>query len=429
MNKTISPVKKLKGTIRVPPDKSLTHRAILFSALAKGVSTIKNPLTAEDCLSTAKCIEDLGCKVEKKKDLWKVHGVGLWGFSAPDKPLDCGNSGTTMRLLSGILAAQNFSSVMEGDASLSKRPMDRVATPLREMGATFDLRDGRYAPFVITGRKDLKPIHWKNRVASAQVKSSVLLAALHANGESVYEEPTISRDHTERMLAACGVKIQRKGSVLTIKGPSKLKTQKWSIPGDISSAAFFLVAALLVKGSRVTLKQVNVNPTRTGILDVLEEAGAKVAMKNRRNIGGEPVADLVVTRQSPLKAFNIDEAISSRLIDEIPILAVLASQCDGVSEFSGLEELRFKETDRLKAIAKNLTLMNVRVVEKEDGLRITGPARLHGTTLSSFDDHRIAMAFAIAGLIAEGPTKIEESDCVAISFPTFWTLLTQLCGK
>lgn len=429
MIQKIRPTKFFSGTVRVPSDKSLTHRSIIFSALAKGVSTIKNPLLAEDCFSTARCVEDLGCRIEKKKGLWKVHGVGLWGFKAPAKPLNCGNSGTTMRLLSGVLAAQDFSTVLEGDASLSKRPMSRVADPLREMGAALDMRDDQYAPFVITGKLDLKPIHWKNPVASAQVKSAVLLAGLHAKGETVFEEPSLSRDHTERMLKACGVNIKRSGTKVSVVGPAKLKPQKWVVPGDISSAAFFLVGGLLIKGAKVTLRAVNTNPTRTGILDVLVNAGAEIEFKNKKNIGGEPVSDIVVQKQTMLKPFTIDFEISPRLIDEIPILAVAATQCGGTSIFSGLEELRFKETDRLKAIAQNLKAMGADIEERNDGLVIHGPTLLHGAEIDSFDDHRIAMAFAMAGLIADGSTSIRASECVSISFPSFWKTLQDLCKK
>ena len=429
MRKIIRPTSRFSGTVRVPPDKSLTHRAILFSALAEGTSTIDNPLQAEDCLSTAACIEALGVRIEMKKDRWTVHGVGLWGFKAPKRALDCGNSGTTMRLLSGVLAAQDFTSTLKGDASLSKRPMNRVAAPLTRMGAQFKLRDGRFAPYKLTGTKNITAVRWENPVASAQVKSAVLLAALHAVGKTVYQEPTVSRDHTERMLKACGVEIECKGTTVTLNGPSPLKPQAWRIPGDISSAAFFMVGALLVPRARVTLESVNINPTRTGILDVLKTAGAIIELKKSRTLGGEPVADVVIDQQSKLRAFKIDKTIAPRLIDEIPILAVLATQCEGTSVFSGLEELRFKETDRLKAVTENLRKMGANVEEHVDGLVIQGPVKLRGAQLRSFDDHRIAMAFAVAGLIARGLTTITGSECVAISFPDFWNALARLSKR
>jgi 3-phosphoshikimate 1-carboxyvinyltransferase len=334
-----------------------------------------------------------------------------------------------MRLLSGVLAAQDFSSLLKGDASLSKRPMNRVAEPLSKMGARFELKKGRFAPFKLQGDKNIKAIYWKNPVASAQVKSAVLLAALHATGSTVYEEPAVSRDHTERMLEACGVRIKREGTKTTVFGPSPLKPQAWIIPGDISSAAFFIAGGILIPRAKMTLEAVNVNPTRTGILDVLKAAGVAIELKKARTVGGEPVADIAIKKQTPLQAFSVDKTISPRLIDEIPILAVIATQCRGRSVFSGLEELRFKETDRLKAIAENLKKMGARVREHVDGLTIDGPVPLKGATLNSFHDHRIAMAFAIAGLIAKGTTTIRASECVAISFPDFWALLARLCKR
>ncbi len=423
---TLSAVSTLRGRLRVPPDKSLTHRSLFFSALAEGTSTIHNPLAAEDCLSTAKCLAQLGCEINRDTTPWTVKGVGLFGFKKPAAPLDCGNSGTTMRLISGILSAQPFTTTLMGDASLSKRPMNRVAEPLAKMGATFELRDGKYAPFKLTGTKNLRPIEWSNPVASAQVKSAVLLAAVHATGETIYREPTISRDHTERMLEASGADIRRFGSTTQLKGPSKLKAMEWRVPGDISSAAFFIVAGLLTDKSDVVLENVNMNPTRTGILDVLRDAEATLHFENQRLEGGELVADIRVQGRQTLKAFHINKLIAPRLIDEVPILAVAATQAQGLSIFSGLEELRVKETDRLKALATNLANMGASVRETNDGLIIEGPTPLKGAAVESFDDHRIAMSMAVASLIAEGPTSIHESQCVAISFPHFWDALNQL---
>ncbi|MCG3205933.1 MAG: 3-phosphoshikimate 1-carboxyvinyltransferase 1 [Elusimicrobia bacterium] len=427
LNKKILPATRFTGTVETPPDKSITHRAIFLSSLSEGLSTIQNPLLSEDCLSTAGCMESLGIQIDRNPGLWKIHGRGLWGFQTPQAPLDCGNSGTTMRLISGLLSAQNFASELRGDASLSKRPMNRVAEPLIQMGAQVELTQGKYAPIRIKGTRNLKPIHWVNKVASAQVKSSVLLAALHAQGESSYEEPTLSRDHTERMLEACGVPLARSKNTIKIKGPAQLKPQHWIVPGDISSAAFFLAGAQLVSGANLRLSAVNVNPTRTGFLDILDQAGAKIKMENQKQVGGEPIADLIVNEQTPLKSFNITKEISPRLIDEIPILSILAAMAHGTSHFSGLEELRVKETDRLKAIAINLKAMGTQVEEKSDGLIIQGPTNLRGTELNSFDDHRIAMSFAIAGLVAKGSTTILNSACVAISFPNFWDQLDKLC--
>ncbi len=428
VKKVISPVSKFSGTVSVPPDKSLTHRAILFSSLADGDSTIENPLMAADCLSTARCVEELGIKIEKAPGLWTVHGNGLWGFKAPTAPFNCGNSGTTMRLLSGILAAQNFQSQLMGDASLTKRPMNRVADPLKKMGARFTLRNEKFSPMTIHGTKTLRPIHWKNPVASAQVKSAVLLAALHTEGETIYEEPTLSRDHTERMLAACGVPIERSGTTVKITGPAPLKPQQWVVPNDISSAAFFLVGAITVPGAKVRLTAVNVNPTRTGIIDVLKAAGADIKLENERTVGGEAIADIVAAH-STLKPIHVDAEIAPRLIDEIPVLAVAAARANGASIFTGIEELRYKETDRIYAIARNLSAMGGRVEEKNDGFIVHGPTPLHGAFVNSYEDHRIAMAFAIAALHASGATTIDGADCVSISFPNYWDLLDSLCGK
>jgi 3-phosphoshikimate 1-carboxyvinyltransferase len=350
----------------------------------------------------------------------------MFGFKKPSAPLNCGNSGTTMRLISGILSAQDFSTTLTGDASLSKRPMNRVSEPLAKMGATFELRDGKFAPYRLTGTKNIRPIEWTNPFASAQVKSAVLLAALHARGPTIYREPTVSRDHTERMLAASGANIRRDGTTTYIDGPAKIKPMHWRVPGDISSAAFFIVAALLAERSDVSLENVNVNPTRTGILDVLRDAGAQIQLEDQRLEGGEPVADIHIQGRQPLKAFHIDKTIAPRLIDEIPILAIAATQAEGLSVFSGIEELRVKETDRLKALAVNLGQLGASVKETDDGLIIKGPTPLTGAAVESFDDHRIAMSMAIASIIATGDVRIRNSQCVAISFPTFWDALQQL---
>ena len=428
MDTEIGRVDKFSGRLRVPPDKSLTHRAVFLSSLADGDSTIENPLTADDCLSTLRCMEQLGCRMKIRKNQWTVTGHGLWNLKSYSKPLDCGNSGTTMRLLSGILAAQDFESVLTGDASLSKRPMDRVSDPLEAMGAHVSLTQEKYPPIKIFGTKNLKPIHWKNPVASAQVKSAVLLAGLHAKGETSFEEPSLSRDHTERMLKASGVPIRREGNKVFIEGPSPLRPQKWIIPGDFSSAAFFLVAALLIDRAKVTLQSVNVNPTRTGLLKVLEKMGAQFEIQFREE-GGEPIADLVVRGKQRLKGGSVNHEIAPHLIDEIPILAVAATQAEGTTAIRGVEELRFKETDRLKAMAQNLSAMGAKIKEEPGGLLIEGPTPLHGAAVGSFDDHRVAMSTAIAALIADGETVIKRSECVAISYPDFWENLARLSGQ
>ncbi len=426
MKTLVQPTSEIAGSLNVPSDKSLTHRAIFLSALSRGVSTIKNPLLAEDCLSSASCMEALGCNIERTFPVWKVHGVGLWGFKAPTAPLNCGNSGTTMRLISGIMAAQDFPVTLVGDVSLSSRPMRRVADPLRAMGAHVELHADKYAPLRIQGTSHLKPISWKSEVSSAQVKSCLLLAGLHAKGETSFFEPRLSRDHTERMLKSCGVSIRRSGTEVFVKGPAVLTPQDWEIPGDISSAAFFLVASALIKKSDVQLQNVILNPTRTGLLDVMKAAGVSFRMENLRDVGGEPVGDIQALYADHVNRFHIDDTLAPRLIDEVPILAVLATQAVGTSVFRGLEELRVKETDRLKAMAENLTRMGAHIKETNDGLVIEGPTKLKGASVKSFGDHRIAMSMAVAGLIAEGPTEIEESEAVSISFPDFWDKIKQL---
>ncbi len=421
----LSKAQRFQGRVRVPSDKSLTHRAVLFSSLAKGVSTIENPLAAADCLSTLSCVEQLGCGVEKKGNIWKVQGPGLWGYKKPSGHLDCGNSGTTMRLLSGILAAQDFTSVMKGDASLSSRPMDRVSVPLTAMGAKFDMKDGKYAPFKITGTKKIKPIQWVNPVASAQVKSAVLLAGLHAAGETSFTEPSLSRDHTERMLESCGVSVKREVTKYSVTGPASLAPHDWVIPGDFSSAAFFIVAALLTGDSDVVLESVNMNPTRVGLLKVLESMGAQFKV-TPLTTEGEPMANISVRGRQHLTSGKVDQTTAPHLIDEIPILAVAATQAMGTTIIRGVEELRVKETDRLKAMTQNLTAMGAKIKEEPAGLVIEGPTRLHGAVVGSFEDHRIAMSMAVAALIAEGETVIKGADCVNISFPTFWEILNRL---
>jgi 3-phosphoshikimate 1-carboxyvinyltransferase len=347
-------------------------------------------------------------------------GHGLHGLREPNtETIYCGNSGTTMRLISGVLSGQKFETKLMGDHSLSSRPMDRVVKPLLEMGAEITARENRYAPLRIRGRRPLRAIEWKSPVASAQVKSCVLLAGLFAEGATSVEEPFKSRDHLERMMAAAGVKLDIQGNRVSIIGDQTLTAREWVVPSDISSAAFFLIAALIVPGSEILLRNVNVNPTRDGILEVLREMGAGVKLEDSRVVGGEPVADIVV-KTSSLKAGHITEEISPRLIDEIPIIAVAATQAQGSTEIRGAAELRVKESDRLAHIARELGKMGAKIQELPDGLIIEGPTPLKGATVNSFNDHRLAMSFAVAGLIAEGETQILNADCVDISFPTFW---------
>jgi 3-phosphoshikimate 1-carboxyvinyltransferase len=412
----------LRGETQPPPDKSITHRAIIFSALATGTSRIVHPLAAADCERTADAFRNLGLSIEldKRGDLIVV-GRGLYGLREPERQeIYCGNSGTTMRLLSGVIAGQSFEVKLMGDHSLSQRPMDRIVQPLRTMGAEISAREDKFAPLRVRGRRPLRAIDYKVPMASAQVKSCVLLAGLYADGMTSVEEPFKSRDHTERMLTAAGLKPEIQGTRVAIRGGQALNAQEWVVPGDISSAAFFAVAALIAPGSEILLRNVDVNPTRDGILEILQQRmGGSVVWQDSRTVGGEPVADLVV-KSSALKAAQVAGDVIPRMIDEIPILAVAATQAEGTTEIRGAGELRVKESDRLKHLTTELTKLGANVEELPDGLRIHGPTPLKGATVDSYGDHRMAMCFAVAGLIAHGETNILNADCVDISFPTFW---------
>lgn len=426
-SRVVVPGGALRGETRPPPDKSITHRAVLLSALAQGTSRIVHPLEADDCERTAEAFRALGVSIETdKRGEWIVVGRGLYGLTEPSADhIYCGNSGTTIRLLSGVLAGQPFATRLMGDKSLSARPMQRVVDPLVRMGADISARDGRFAPLRIHGRRPLRAIDWNSPVASAQVKSCVLLAGLYAEGVTTFEEPSRSRDHMERMMAAAGVKLTVEEKRVGVQGGQSLKPQEWVVPSDISSAAFFIVAALLAPGSEVMLRNVNVNPTRDGILEILGKMGGAIKLEDARVVAGEPLADLVV-RPSALRATSFGEDILPRLIDEIPILALAATQAEGTTEIRGAGELRVKESDRLAHVARGLNALGARVEELPDGLRITGPTPLVGTTVASAGDHRLAMTFGIAGLIARGETHIQDADCVDISFPTFWQELEKL---
>lgn len=417
MSQTVSRAQRLHGPVSLPADKSIGHRTALLSALADGRSRIENYPSSADPQSTLGCLGQLGIGVETEGDTVYVDGQGLGGLSAPDAPLDCGNSGTTMRLLSGILAGQAFDSVLTGDASLRSRPMARIADPLNEMGAEVALTDG-HAPIHVTGGARLHGMTYRLPIASAQVKSCVLLAGLFAEGTTTVLEPTPSRDHTERML---GLDVDTIDGVryLTVDGGHRIPARTWHVPGDFSAAAFFLVAGSIVPGSRLQLDGVGMNPSRNALLGVLRSMGAEIDVANERMKGGEPIADLTV-RGADLQATRVDGAQIPNLIDEIPVLAVAAACASGRTVIRDAAELRVKETDRLEATAHNLQALGADVEEFEDGLAIEGPAALIGTTVSSFDDHRIAMAMGVAGLVAEGTTTITDAACASVSFPDFW---------
>jgi 3-phosphoshikimate 1-carboxyvinyltransferase len=417
MRQTVSHTQRLRGAVALPADKSIGHRTALLSALADGRSRIENYPSSADPQSTLGCLRQLGIRVETEGDTVYVDGQGLEGLAAPDAPLDCGNSGTTMRLLSGILAGQPFDSVLTGDASLRSRPMARIADPLNEMGAHVTLTDG-HAPIHVTGGAALHGMTYRLPIASAQVKSCVLLAGLFAEGSTTVLEPTPSRDHTERML---GLDVDTIDGVrhLTVRGGHHIPARTWHVPGDFSAAAFFLVAGSIVPDSRLQLDGVGMNPSRNALLNVLRAMGAEIDVAHERMQGGEPIADLTVCG-ADLQATRVDGAQIPNLIDEIPVLAVAAACASGRTVIRDAAELRVKETDRLEATARNLRALGANVEEFEDGLAIEGPAALTGTTVSSFDDHRIAMAMGVAGLVAEGTTTITDAACAQVSFPDFW---------
>lgn len=426
---SIHKAKSLKGELTPPPDKSITHRAIMFASLAEGKSIIRNPLMAEDPVSTMKAMQALGVEIKTVQAV-QIHGRGLHDLREPFDIINCGNSGTTARLISGILAGNPFFSVLTGDDSLRQRPMARVIDPLRQMGAQISARENnKYLPMAIKGG-GLKAIRYEMPVASAQVKSCLILAGLYADGITEIVEHQKSRDHTERMLRSMGAEIEVKGLTIRVKGlkpsASGLKPIDITVPGDFSSAAFFIVASLIVPDSEVLIKNVLLNPTRTGLLEVIKEMGAETRIENFGEISGEPVGDVYVRSASGLKAVKVGKELMPSMIDEFPILCVLATQAEGVTEIRGAEELRVKESDRIKAMATELRKMGVEIEEFPDGLAIKGICELRGAIVESYHDHRIAMSLAIAGLVAEGETVINNPQCVDISFPGFFKELERI---
>ncbi len=420
----VSRAARLTGSVRFPGDKSVSHRYAMLAALAEGASEIHYFSSSADCHSTLACLEKLGVKVDRKDEVITIHGSGLAGLRAPSGLLDAGNSGSTMRMLSGILAAQPFNSAIGGDASLSRRPMKRVIEPLTQMGARIRSADGGLPPLEFEGgvSAPLRPIRYELPVASAQVKTAVLLAGLFAEGATEVVEPAVTRDHTEIALEQMGAEIGRHGRAIRVQGRARLTAQKVYVPGDLSSAAFFIVAGLLVPESNLVLQNVGLNPTRTAILDVLVSMGGRVKILNVEMISGELLGDLHV-ETSKLQGGEIASEFVPRLIDELPVLAVLGTQTEQGISFRGAAELRVKESDRLAAVAQNLRRMGAEVEEFPDGLRVAGKQKLRGAEVDSLGDHRIAMAFAVAGLVAEGTTVIKDGACVEISFPDFFDVL------
>lgn len=420
----------LKGSISVPGDKSISHRCVMFGSIAEGTTEIRNFLEGADCLATIRCFRTLGIDIEENQDTVLVHGKGLHGLSAPSDILDVGNSGTTTRLLSGILAGQPFESKISGDESLNARPMKRIIDPLTEMGANISsvLRNG-CAPLYITPGK-LHGIHYESPVASAQVKSCILLAGLYADGETSVSEPALSRNHTELMLKEFGAdlrsvhELRSTKTTAVIRPCSGLYGQKITVPGDISSAAYFIAAGLIVPDSEILIKNVGINPTRAGILKVCEDMGGDITLLNERTEGGEKMADILV-RTSRLHGTTIKGDIIPTLIDEIPVIAVMAAVADGTTVIKDAAELKVKETDRIETICDNLKAMGCNVTPTDDGMIIVG-GTLKGAMIHTLLDHRIAMAFSIAALVAEGNTRILDSRCVDVSYPTFYDTFEEL---
>lgn len=409
----------LKGEITVPGDKSISHRGIMLGALANGTTSITNFLKGADCLSTISCFQKMGIEIEETENEILVHGKGLHGLSAPKEILDAGNSGTTTRLISGILAGQNFSCDLTGDASIQKRPMKRIMTPLSMMGADItSVHNNGCAPLHIKGAP-LKGISYQSPVASAQVKSCVLFAGLYADGKTSVTEPFLSRNHSELMLSSFGAFVQTCGTTATIEPEPFLTAQKVEVPGDISSAAFFIAAGLLIPGSELLIKNVGINPTRDGILRVCKQMGANLELLNTRTQCGEPVADILV-KHSELNGTVIEGDLIPTLIDELPVIAVMAACANGETIIRNAEELKVKESNRLEIIVHHLSEMGCDITGTEDGMIIRGGKSLHGAVLDSHLDHRIAMSFAVAGLVADGETEITNADCVNISYPGFY---------
>ena len=421
---------KIKAEIEVPADKSITHRAVMLASISSGLSVIHNFLNSKDCYSTIEAFRSLGVKIVEEKNMLKIYGVGMEGLKQPKNVVDAGNSGTTVRLLSGILAGNDIEVKIVGDESLSKRPMRRIIEPLSIMGAKITATEDNYLPMVVHGSKHLKPLTWENKIASAQVKSCILFAGMYAEGETVYIEPVLSRDHTERMLQYLNVNIERKDRMCIIEGKIKsIKNFEIEIPGDPSSASYFIAIGVLTKGSEIVIRNVCVNPTRMGFINTLIKMGANISLTNLQTKYNEPVADIVV-KSSKLKGINITADDVPSMIDELPLLAVIATQADGVTEIHGAQELRVKESDRIKTIVSELQKLGAKIVELKDGMIIMGNTKFstEGETieLESYKDHRIALSLAVAGTISEGSIVIKDADCVNISFPNFWEIYNSI---
>jgi 3-phosphoshikimate 1-carboxyvinyltransferase len=423
MKKTLCPSASLTGALALPGDKSISHRYAILSALAEGVSKIENYSSGADCHSTLNALRELGIRIEERDHSIHVHGAGLRGWSEPSVRLDAGNSGSAMRMLAGPLAAQSFTSTIIGDESLSRRPMDRIIKPLAEMGGSIEAREGRFPPLIIHGQS-LKAIDYTCPVASAQVKTCLLLAGLFCQGETIVTEPVRTRDHTEVALVEFGADVEVKGKAVSVRGPVTLKARDLIVPADLSSAAFFLVAASIVPNSQLILRGVGLNPTRSMLLDFLLSCGARIRPVNMEHINGETRGDLHVS-SSDLSGGVIEKALAASLIDEIPVLSILGAVSRDGLVVRDARELRVKETDRIATVVDNLRRMGISVEDREDGFTIQGGQKFRGAVVDSFGDHRIAMAFAVAALVAQGETVIEGAEAASVSFPEFYDLLDQ----
>lgn len=407
--------------IPIPGDKSISHRALMLGAIAEGITEVVGFLQGEDCRATLHALKAMGVHIEEKGDSLKIHGVGLRGLSQPKQVIDCGNSGTSMRLLCGILAGQSFESVLTGDSSLSQRPMNRVIEPLSLMGAKINAKSGGFSPITIQGGNPLEGICYTLPMGSAQVKSCLLLAGLYAKGITTVIETNITRDHTERLLQAFHVKCERQGSRISIQGGQTLKATSIFIPGDISSAAFFIVAATIIPGSKIRLNNIGINPTRTGCITILKQMGANIQMENIREMSGEPVADILV-ESARLRGITLSENLVPLAIDEFPILFIAAAVAHGTTTLKGAKELRVKESDRIHTMAVGLKQLGILCEEQPEGITITG-GKFSGGEVDACHDHRVAMAFHIAGCVAQGKVQVKSSENIKTSFPGFEKLL------
>jgi len=425
MRQIITPAKSITGSVLLPGDKSISHRYGMLASIAEGTSRIRNYSTGADCQSTLACMRALGISVQNDGDV-VIEGRGLDGLREAAGPLDCGNSGSTIRMLSGILAAQPFTTVIGGDESLSRRPMERIMRPLEQMGARLEARDGRFPPLTVHGAA-LHPIEYTLPIPSAQVKSCVLLAGLYAEGVTVVNEPVRTRDHTELALTEFGAEVERRRGVISLKGRPRLEGRELAVPGDISSAAFFIVAAQMVPEADLVIRSVGLNPTRSRLLDFLSGAGVQVKVLDIQQSGGELIGDLRV-RSSRVRGGRIDGDLAAALIDEIPVLAVLGARSEDGLVVADAAELKVKETDRIATVADNLRRMGVAVETRADGFTVPGRQRFHAAQIDSFGDHRIAMAFSVAALAADGPCEIDNADAASVSFPEFFDTLRRIAA-